>query len=74
MFADHLIEEDILLEEDLLNAICKRAHGEVRRILIALEKIESLALANDKSVISLADLHGRESDLFLDFNGKCRLG
>lgn len=74
MFADHLLEADILLEEDLLNAICKRAHGEVRRILTALEKVESLAMANDMAVVSLADLKGREADLFLDFNGKGRLG
>ncbi len=46
MFATELLEDNIQVGEDLLEHLRVRSGGEVRRILIALEKIERLALSN----------------------------
>jgi len=64
LFADELLENEIRLSEDLLDAIQSKANGEVRRILSALEKIERKAIAADRDKISLDDVDIRE--IFLD--------
>ncbi|WP_299494920.1 ATP-binding protein [uncultured Shewanella sp.] len=51
MFASELLEDGITVGEDLLDYIRVRSGGEVRRILIALEKIERFAKANDEACI-----------------------
>ncbi|EJC6931197.1 ATP-binding protein [Vibrio parahaemolyticus] len=51
--ADTLLENDIQVEDDLLNNLRIASSGELRRITIGLEKIESLAFANDLDVVTL---------------------
>lgn len=64
MFADELLERDIRVGEDLLDFIRVRSGGEVRRILIALEKIERFAISNELSFVDQA-LWG-DGQLFLN--------
>ncbi|MGB0893252.1 MAG: AAA family ATPase [Parashewanella sp.] len=47
LFATELLEGGISVGEDLLNDIRVRTGGEIRRILIALDKIEQFAMSND---------------------------
>lgn len=54
LFATELLDERVSVGEDLLEFIRSKSAGEVRRILIALEKIERAALASDESFIDLA--------------------
>lgn len=64
-FATELLDDRITVADDLLEVIRKRSGGEVRRILIALEKIERRAIANEMDVITL-DNWG-DQPLFLEF-------
>ncbi|PKG74210.1 DNA transposition protein [Shewanella sp. GutCb] len=64
MFACELLEQGIKVGEDLLDFIRVRSGGEVRRILIALEKIERFALTNEKDFID-KELWG-DGQLFLN--------
>lgn len=54
LFADELMDSRLHLAEDLLDFIRAKSGGEVRRILIALEKIERAMLASDEDFIDLA--------------------
>lgn len=51
LFARELMDTRITVGEDLLDFIRQKSGGEVRRILIALEKIERAALASDETYI-----------------------
>ena len=64
MFALELLEHGIEVGEDLLDYIRLRSGGEVRRILIALEKIERFAITNERSFID-KELWG-DGQLFLN--------
>lgn len=66
MFASELLAREIRVGEDLLDFIRLRSGGEVRRILIALEKIERFALANELHYVDQA-LWG-DGQLFLNHN------
>ena len=54
MFATELLEIDVDVGEDLLDYIRQRSGGEVRRTLIALEKIERFALSNELDFVDKA--------------------
>ncbi|WP_417656165.1 AAA family ATPase [Pseudidiomarina aestuarii] len=58
-----LFEEKVTVEEDLLSYIRNESGGEMRQILVALEKIERFSLANQINSVSRAEW-GREP-LFL---------
>lgn len=51
LFASELMDERVEVGEDLLDFIRQKSAGEVRRILIALEKIERAALASGENFI-----------------------
>ncbi|MCT6700892.1 AAA family ATPase [Rheinheimera sp. 4Y26] len=53
LFAIELLDERVKVAEDLLEYIRSKSAGEVRRILIALEKIERAALASDEDYVDL---------------------
>ncbi len=53
-FSQELLDERISVGEDLLEYIRQRSGGEVRRILIALEKVERAAIASGESFIDRA--------------------
>jgi hypothetical protein len=53
LFAIELLDDRVKVAEDLLEYIRSKSAGEVRRILIALEKIERAALASDESYVDL---------------------
>lgn len=54
LFATELLDSRLTVAEDLLDHIRAKSGGEVRRILIALEKIERALLASDETFIDLA--------------------
>lgn len=54
LFATELLDSRLNVAEDLLDHIRAKSGGEVRRILIALEKIERALLASDEAFIDLA--------------------
>lgn len=54
LFAAELMDSRLSIAEDLLDYIRAKSSGEVRRILIALEKIERAMLASDEEFIDLA--------------------
>lgn len=54
LFATELLDSRLNVAEDLLDHIRAKSGGEVRRILIALEKIERALLASDETFIDLA--------------------
>lgn len=64
LLADELLENGIKVDEALLALIQRKAGGEVRRILSALDKIERRAKANGLDRIVLDDID--ERDLFMD--------
>ncbi len=64
MFSTELLEDGITVGEDLLDFMRERSGGEVRRILIALEKIERFAQANDFDHVN-RKVWGNDSELFL---------
>ncbi|MCG9624607.1 ATP-binding protein [Vibrio mediterranei] len=51
--ADYLLEDGIKVDEELLNHLRISTGGELRRITIGLQKIESLAIANELELITL---------------------
>ena len=51
MFATELLEDNIQVGDDLLDHIRVRSGGEVRRILIALEKVERFAQSNEMDFV-----------------------
>ncbi|MCT8125300.1 ATP-binding protein [Alishewanella sp. BS5-314] len=53
MFAQTLLDKRVQVGEDMLEYIRTKSSGEVRRILIALEKIERAAIASDEHFIDL---------------------
>lgn len=63
MISKSLLDERITVGEDMLDFIRNKSSGEVRRILIALEKIERAALASDEHHIDLETWGDRQ--LFL---------
>lgn len=64
LFATELLDDRLSIAEDLLNFIRTKSGGEVRRILIALEKIERAMLASDEDFVDLASWG--ERPLFLN--------
>ncbi|MCE9679585.1 ATP-binding protein [Shewanella sp. AS1] len=54
MFASELMEVDVKVGEDMLDYIRVRSGGEVRRTLIALDKIERFAISNDLDFVDRA--------------------
>ncbi|MCG9755003.1 ATP-binding protein [Shewanella insulae] len=54
LFAAELMDSRLTIAEDLLDFIRSKSSGEVRRILIALEKIERAMIASDEDYIDLA--------------------
>lgn len=54
LFARELMDERLTVAEDLLDNIRAKSAGEVRRILIALEKIERAMLASEEHFVDLA--------------------
>ncbi|MDX1301221.1 ATP-binding protein [Photobacterium sp.] len=53
--ANSLLEDNILVEEELLEHLRKSTSGEMRRIIIGLTKIETLAKANDIELVTRQD-------------------
>lgn len=53
LFATDLMDDRVQVGEDLLDFIRQKSGGEVRRILIALEKIERAALASGETLVDL---------------------
>ncbi|CCN69752.1 AAA family ATPase [Vibrio nigripulchritudo] len=53
VMADSLLEHDIQVDEELLEHLRQATGGELRRITIGLQKIESLAIANDLDLVTL---------------------
>jgi hypothetical protein len=53
LFATDLVDDRVQVGEDLLDFIRQKSGGEVRRILIALEKIERAALASGETFVDL---------------------
>lgn len=53
--AEYLLEDNIKVSEDLLEHLRAATSGELRRITIGLNRIESLAFANDLDYVTLKD-------------------
>lgn len=53
VMADSLLEHDIQVDDDLLEHLRIATGGELRRITIGLQKIESLAIANELDLVTL---------------------
>ncbi|MGF1775872.1 AAA family ATPase [Vibrio nomapromontoriensis] len=51
--AEYLLEDGIKIDDELLDHLRVATGGELRRITIGLQKIESLAIANDLDLITL---------------------
>lgn len=54
LFASELMDERLTIAEDLLDFIRVKSSGEVRRILIALEKIERAMIASEETFTDLS--------------------
>ena len=70
LFATELLEGGITVGEDLLDHIRIKSGGEVRRILIALDKIEQFAFSNEIDYVDQE--RWGDGQLFLDHRGRGR--
>ncbi|MBV7262593.1 ATP-binding protein [Photobacterium sp. WH24] len=53
--AKSMIGDEIVLEEELLDRLRKSAHGEMRRIVIGINKIHNLAKVNELDLVTSKD-------------------
>ncbi|WP_413112122.1 AAA family ATPase [Thaumasiovibrio sp. DFM-14] len=55
IMAEHLLDDGICVSDELLDHLRHQSCGEMRRITIGLNKIETLAKANELEIVTLAD-------------------